>query len=57
MTWNPYVIQAALQTGSSVAEVQRNATPACITDAQARERGYDNAAAYEEALHEFLNGN
>ena len=57
MTWNPYVIQAARQTGMSVAEVQRTATRRCITDEEARRRGYDTADAYEEALHDFLNGN
>lgn len=56
MTWNPYVIQAALQTGMSVAEVQRTATRRCITDVEARKRGYDTAAEYEQALHDWLNG-
>jgi hypothetical protein len=56
MIWNPYVIQAALQEGISPAEVQRTATRCCITDDEARKRGYDTAEEYEEALHDFLNG-
>jgi hypothetical protein len=57
VVWNPYAIQAARQTGMSVAEVNRTATRAVITDEEARKRGYDTAQEYEEALHEFLNSN
>ena len=56
MTWNPYVIHAALQDGISITEVQRTATRCCITDAEAQNRGYNTAEEYEEALHDFLNG-
>lgn len=56
MPWNPYVEQIAAQTGMSQWDVRRQARPACISDEEARRRGYDDAHAYEEALHDFLNG-
>ncbi len=57
ISWNPYAIQATRQDGCSLRDVYRDAKPACITDEEARKRGYDNAEAYEQALHDFLNSN
>ena len=55
-SWNPYVIQAAKQTGMTAREVMSSARPAVITDEEAQKRGYASAAEYEQALHDFLNG-
>lgn len=55
--FNPYVTQIARQTGMSEWEVRRTARTAVITDSEAQRRGYATAVEYEEALHEFLNGN
>ena len=57
LMFNPYVTQIARQTGMSEWEVRRTARTAVITDSEAQRRGYATAVEYEEALHEFLNGN
>ena len=58
MSWNPYVNQIAAQQGMTEWEARRECRrPTVITDAEARRRGYTSAAAYEEALHDFLNSN
>jgi hypothetical protein len=51
-----YLSELASRDGSTVAELRRSMRCVPITDAQARERGYDDADAYTDALHEFLNG-
>ena len=53
---NPYIQQLADQIGASYSEARAMCKPHIITDEEARRRGYDNASAYEEALHDFLNG-
>ena len=58
MSWNPYNQQLAAQSGMTEWEARRECRrPTVITDAEARRRGYTSAVAYEEALHDFLNGN
>ena len=56
ISWNPYAIQAARQDGCSVRDVYRMSKPSVITDEEAIRRGYDSAEAYEQALHDWLNG-
>ena len=51
-----YLSELASRDGSTVTELRRSLRPAVITDAEAIRRGYPTAAAYEQALHEFLNG-
>ena len=57
--FNPYLDQLCAQTGMTEYEARRECRLAVnpITDAQARDRGYDTAQEYLDALHEFLNGN
>ena len=56
--FNPYVTQAARQTGMSEREVRREARLSAkpITDKEAQARGYRTAEAYLADLHDFLNG-
>ena len=56
MTWNPYVIQTALQTGMSVREVEREARRSTLSLGEAYAQGFDSVEEYEEAMHDFLNG-
>ena len=55
MSYNPYVTQAALQTGMSEAEVRRTATRRPVTLEYAQSQGFDDVESYLTALHEFLN--
>ena len=56
--FNPYIDQLCAQTGMDHWEARRECRrPNVITDDEARRRGYESADAYEEALHDFLNGN
>ena len=53
---NPYIQQLVEQTGATPSEIRSALTPLIVTEEAARERGYDSAQEYEDALHEFLNG-
>ena len=57
--FNPYLDQLCAQTGLTLTEARRELllTVNPVTDEVARERGYDTANEYLEALYEFLNSN
>ncbi len=56
MTNNPYVLQIMQQTGMTESEVRKSSRPAVITLETAQSHGYDSVSDYEDALHDFLNG-
>ena len=55
--FNPYLDQLCAQTGMTRTEARRESRRSSpITDAEAQRRGYRDADAYLEDLHDFLNG-
>ena len=54
---NPYIQQIMAQEGISYLEASRSVPKASITLQYAQSQGFASVEAYEEALHEFLNGN
>ena len=58
LTYNPYLDQLCAQTGFSRFEASREvrASARRTTLEEAQARGFDTVEAYDEALHEFLNG-
>ena len=53
---NPYVDQIMQQTAMTEREITGAVRLSPITLEYAQSRGFDNVEAYEEAVHDFLNG-
>ena len=55
--FNPYVTQICQQTGATEWEARKGLRVSPITLEYAQSQGFESVEAYEEALHDFLNGN